>query len=85
MRWITWRLFLLLAGCMGTAQATVNHARVQSIAQEVRGQVGLPALVIAVAKPDGTIHLAADGNRRTGDRDAVEPGDLVHIGSAIKP
>ena len=57
----------------------------QAIAQQIRSDNHLPALILALAHEDGRVEVTTDGSRRDGTNDPVHATDRFHIGSAIKP
>lgn len=54
----------------------------QAVADDARGRV--PALVVGVERPDGTVAFAASGRRVKGGEEPVLPDDPMPVGSITK-
>ena len=81
---------LLLVGCRttgsaGGGSAAVAHGRM--LAERLvawRAEYDLPALGVAILRPDGTLTYTAAGVREVGSPQRVTSEDLFHLGSCSK-
>lgn len=88
-------LVLLLGSCNPTQDDVAQpsapsddaglEATLQAYADQVRETTGVPAMGVAVVTAEeGLVALVVTGERVAGSGEAVEPGDLWHIGSCTK-
>lgn len=54
------------------------------LAEQVRADLGAPALAVAIARNGSVLERAEIGNRRADKSDPIQPGDLFQIGSITK-
>lgn len=59
-------------------------ASLEALTDQLRVDIGSPALAIGLARADGRIESAVSGVRRADRADAVDPGDRFHLGSCTK-
>jgi len=86
MRWLCSATIVsafVLISPFGAVAATSGP--LQAIAQQIRSDNHLPALILAVAHEDGRVEVAANGSRHDRTNDPLRATDRFHIGSAIKP
>lgn len=67
----------------GEFKITEDEA-LRQIASETRTKFNLPGISIALLDADRSIRVAADGIRKTGEKEPVTVNDLFHIGSCTK-